>query len=441
MDFRRNNGLSAPYSGAQISAWIAFGATIVQFGVIVAPLLPKCAIAPIVIVFVVIAFAAAYYGGHTQIIDPVDVHLRAASPELTVTTKLDQLYCHVNAPRQLPVIDEPLKQCWICDTQVAEHSMHCKFCNKCVYHFDHHCMWLNTCIGKNNYRYFFRTMLSLFVLEMYHFAIQLFLIIDLFLDGPTQRRAYFHSSAMAAILIFFALFNVLSLFSIGQLILFHFNLQRKRLSTYQYIVEDHKRKRTLMRRLGDLENQRIVKITQLEQSNQTVTACVLKCGGVFRSMGCSLLDPLDLPPPPEEPDLNGNFANSLGNQQELAQYHSTSNSNNKDTNDDCEEEEGESALSRALDDASAHSKKQQRQQQQQQQQYVSSDIHSTTTSQSRDGGTSRPQPPQQHAESHQDDVSSVDVVEQFENEPDDRSVTSGCSSKHQRSGERDYTNF
>jgi hypothetical protein len=36
--------------------------------------------------------------------------------------------------------NEAMKQCWICDTTVADHSMHCKFCNKCVYGFDHHCI-------------------------------------------------------------------------------------------------------------------------------------------------------------------------------------------------------------------------------------------------------------------------------------------------------------
>ena len=45
----------------------------------------------------------------------------------------------------LPI--EAMKQCWICDASVAEHSMHCKFCNKCVYGFDHHCIctWMCKC--------------------------------------------------------------------------------------------------------------------------------------------------------------------------------------------------------------------------------------------------------------------------------------------------------
>jgi hypothetical protein len=45
-----------------------------------------------------------------------------------------------HSPLLLPLPNEPMKQCWICDASVAEHSMHCKFCNKCVYGFDHHCI-------------------------------------------------------------------------------------------------------------------------------------------------------------------------------------------------------------------------------------------------------------------------------------------------------------
>jgi hypothetical protein len=71
------------------------------------------------------AAASTYYGFMAMKVDPKDP--RVPSDNDT----------H-HAPRIDP--EEPTKQCWICDIQVGEQSMHCKFCNKCVDHFDHHCM-------------------------------------------------------------------------------------------------------------------------------------------------------------------------------------------------------------------------------------------------------------------------------------------------------------
>ena len=123
---RRQNGFSRPYSKAQISAWIALVATYLQFLLFVSPILPIAAAIPVTIYFTALVVAVVYYGGKTQLIDPVDIYLAR--------------HLQQNPPQALPETEEPMKQCWICDTQVAEHSMHCKFCNKCVYHFDHHCM-------------------------------------------------------------------------------------------------------------------------------------------------------------------------------------------------------------------------------------------------------------------------------------------------------------
>lgn len=49
-------------------------------------------------------------------------------------------HSHQQQPEHSSLPNEAMKQCWICDASVAEHSMHCKFCNKCVYGFDHHCI-------------------------------------------------------------------------------------------------------------------------------------------------------------------------------------------------------------------------------------------------------------------------------------------------------------
>jgi hypothetical protein len=175
---RRSNGLSRPYSSAQIAAWVAMVASLLQFVLVICPILDPCAVTPILMAFGVTVFAVLHAGAQTILIDPVDVHLcrhlreqqqhqqngddhlppvvdpllaynklnnplhKPPSVSNNSNSWLDAWYVQVNGPRQaLPLpVDEDMKQCWICDTQVAEHSMHCKFCNKCVYHFDHHCM-------------------------------------------------------------------------------------------------------------------------------------------------------------------------------------------------------------------------------------------------------------------------------------------------------------
>ena len=150
---RRRNGFSPPYSGAQISAWIALIASYVQFVVFITPILPLVASIPATVYFSLVVAAVVYFGGKTQLIDPIDVHLATSlrrnppsdeEPYFNSSNKssiLDRLYQQQNPDPSLGILPhEEMKQCWICDTQVAEHSMHCKFCNKCVYHFDHHCV-------------------------------------------------------------------------------------------------------------------------------------------------------------------------------------------------------------------------------------------------------------------------------------------------------------
>lgn len=103
---------------------------------------------PVTVVFGAMIAVVVYYGGLTQIIDPMDPHLRKhlALTQPEMEEQLGAFYQRFNGLKK----DEPesatantttgMKQCWLCDAQVAELSMHCKFCNKCVNHFDHHCI-------------------------------------------------------------------------------------------------------------------------------------------------------------------------------------------------------------------------------------------------------------------------------------------------------------
>jgi hypothetical protein len=150
---RRRNGFSTPYSVPQIAAWIALVLSLLEFILFVSPLMPLEISIPVTIYFVALIVGVVYFGSRTQLMDPIDLHLfndlRALSQEdstnnasdyFHITGKcLPQLYQRLN-PEITSLPEEEMKQCWICETMVAEHSMHCKFCNKCVYHFDHHCM-------------------------------------------------------------------------------------------------------------------------------------------------------------------------------------------------------------------------------------------------------------------------------------------------------------
>jgi len=196
---------------------------------------------------------------------------------------------------------EPTKQCWICDVQVGEKSMHCKFCNKCIDHFDHHCMWLNTCVGKANYHYFFRTMISIAIMLFVQAVIQLALILDIYLgNGATKQRSeeWFQADATIAVVIvmgIFLFFDLGALSLIGQLLLFHLKLQREGISTYQYIVRDNQRRREQTKKENDLKLRRQMAIAHAKQEGNSLQVMRLEKGGWIReSCGLACCDPLQL---------------------------------------------------------------------------------------------------------------------------------------------------
>jgi len=161
---RRHNGLSRPYSNSQIIAFSCLIFSCLEWLLVIAPILPKCAASPVTLVWFGAVALVCHFGVQTLLVDPIDVHLcrhwkehqqdavslmQQQQPHNACNKWNISLYQAANAERQARPVppDEPMKHCWICDVAVAEHSMHCKFCNKCVYHFDHHCIWLNTVRG------------------------------------------------------------------------------------------------------------------------------------------------------------------------------------------------------------------------------------------------------------------------------------------------------
>eukprot|EP00522_Entomoneis_paludosa_P013156 CAMPEP_0172451864 /NCGR_PEP_ID=MMETSP1065-20121228/9712_1 /TAXON_ID=265537 /ORGANISM="Amphiprora paludosa, Strain CCMP125" /LENGTH=460 /DNA_ID=CAMNT_0013203835 /DNA_START=106 /DNA_END=1488 /DNA_ORIENTATION=- len=327
---RRRNGLTPPYSAPQIVSWLFLAATIIHFVLFITPILPFEAAIAVTIFFFLVVACVFHYGMRAIAVDSMDIYLKKTLAEdrdgviKTEGKVLDHCYKAYNGDavtikNEQPPEGEETKQCWICDTQVAEHSMHCKYCNKCVTNFDHHCLWLNTCIGAKNYKDFFRVMLSIAFMQVVHLGVSAYLVIDIFLHGPTEDRAddWLGTSgdtsiAVTAVLIFFMVFDICSLILLAQLIAFHVHLQKERITTYQFIVQDSQKRREKAKMKLELDQMRMTELARAQEQGESWYAMRLRMGGSCRKCGCAALDPLDMPQPPPEPDPNQGFSTALG---------------------------------------------------------------------------------------------------------------------------------
>ncbi|XP_065675108.1 uncharacterized protein LOC136071992 isoform X1 [Hydra vulgaris] len=136
--------------------------------------------------------------------------------------------------------------CYICEAHVSSTTKHCSVCNKCVSDFDHHCKWLNNCIGGRNYKLFlgscisgFLTALSMFIIDFYLMIVYYTARSDIFIHSAMKDWKLYFSTCKEAYIIFVIVNGLLLLIAIGllgHLIVFHFYLLFKDLSTYEYIV-------------------------------------------------------------------------------------------------------------------------------------------------------------------------------------------------------------
>ena len=160
-------------------------------------------------------------------------------------------------------------------------------------------MWLNTCVGKQNYSYFFRTMLSITAMLVVHCTIHLALVLDIYLgSGSSKSRAedwFSVGSELPVVIVMciFLLFDLVALSLIGQLLLFHTRLQREGLTTYQFIVRDNQRKREQATKDRELEQRRLMAVAKAREEGRNLAALRMQAGGFFRKCGLVFCDPLD----------------------------------------------------------------------------------------------------------------------------------------------------
>ena len=184
-------------------------------------------------------------------------------------------------------------------------------------------------------------MLAIFAMQVFHLSTSLALCIDIFLEGPTKERAedWWGPVTMNALLLAFMVFDAFSLILLVQLVWFHLGLQREQITTYQYIIRDHQKRREQNRLQRELDNQRAVALRKAQADGRTVERLRLMWGETSRKMGCGdFCDPLKMP---TEVNEETGFATALG----------TANGVRGTTSDGDEDEDDEEAGQRvALED-------------------------------------------------------------------------------------------
>ena len=289
----RNHGFERPYNTMQVATWILLPLLVIQFLIFASPVLPLAASIIVTVLFVGLACLAAHCAYRTCMTNPIDDklarHLRNKEKEGEDDDDVE------NGGNDAAAAD-PTKYCWVCQTNVHEQSMHCKFCDKCVTRFDHHCMWLNTCVGKANYPHFYRTVVSTFALVAVDAATLLGIVIAYFVQaygggaggegtgGQVDRMAnWFGAGVPMVVVIVNIVFFVIALALaslLGQLFLFHINLQQEDITTYEYIVRENQRKRAKNKEDMAVRSKRVVMTRAADAKGDKAMVCRLQMGRV-----------------------------------------------------------------------------------------------------------------------------------------------------------------
>jgi hypothetical protein len=160
-------------------------------------------------------------------------------------------------------------------------------------------MWLNTCVGKANYLFFFRTMLSITAMLLVHGSIQLALVIDIFVGSEATRsrtEEWFQVDAtipIVVVLSLFLLFDLAAFSLILQLLTFHLKLQREGLTTYAFIVQDNQKRRERTKLENELAAKRGLEIEKAREEGRWYRIWRLEGGDCIRkTCGIEFCDPL-----------------------------------------------------------------------------------------------------------------------------------------------------
>jgi palmitoyltransferase ZDHHC1/11 len=234
----RKHGFERPLHPAQIISWAISCFNIVVFCVLTIPEYPEMLKPVLSIIFLLLVFVYITIGYIVIKSDPTD----PAVYQYKISK--DKQYFVIRVLLQLEEKNE--RFCSLCCCPVDSTSKHCIKCGRCTLGFDHHCKWVNNCIGVGNYKKF---IFLIVVAEIFHVFLIATLTLTLILlfsgekstyydpDNHQKATYYIEISFLLCSLFFCILFSSLN----GYLIGFHIYLNRKRITTYQYIMKSMKK--------------------------------------------------------------------------------------------------------------------------------------------------------------------------------------------------------
>lgn len=137
-----------------------------------------------------------------------------------------------------------IKYCDTCNIYRPPRSSHCSRCGACVSKFDHHCPWVGNCVGRRNYRYFLRFVITVSVTCIFVFAMSVAHLVE---AGHTSDKSgtqkAFDAISDAPTAFINALFTFFISWSVAGLSCFHCYLSCSSHTTNEEIKGSFKRRR------------------------------------------------------------------------------------------------------------------------------------------------------------------------------------------------------
>lgn len=232
----RAHGLQFPFHPLQVLSWVVLSIDVIVFAVFGIPVLASLAGRVVVAVLFAISVACLVAAGaKATVCDPVDPRVQCS-------------------PGKISGDLAELVRCPYCNCQVSQSSHHCKACDKCVEDFDHHCMWLNNCIGRQNYRAFMGSILSVVAMTGLILGCCLAVLIECAADDSRLRERSkeiyggVSKDLVVAALSCLLIVNLPLWVLDAQLVILHGFLNFQHVTTFEYILR--KKEQLSMSRQG-----------------------------------------------------------------------------------------------------------------------------------------------------------------------------------------------